>query len=199
MCDTPSHGSDHLWLIWKESIQNYSYYRADTAGGTDGRTDRRTDGVKPIYPHPPTPPPTPPPPPHPHPPSPTPPPPPPHPHPHPPPPPPTTSLFGGITTFTRYCLTQWISKLRKSFEIHWVGQYLTNFTDLACIANITVYKTEPVFTGLGHGNLSQFLTLMMMCLFFFFFFFFFYLQNQFPGNGESQWSKSKGHWYQNMI
>ena len=39
MCDTPSHGSDHLWLIWKESIQNCRCYRADTAGGTDGRTD----------------------------------------------------------------------------------------------------------------------------------------------------------------
>ena len=43
MCDTPSHGSDHLWLIWKESIQNCRCYRADTAAGTDGRTDRRTD------------------------------------------------------------------------------------------------------------------------------------------------------------
>ena len=54
MCDTPSHGSDHLWLIWKESIQNCRCYRADTAcgtdGRTDGRTDRRTDAVKPIYP-----------------------------------------------------------------------------------------------------------------------------------------------------
>ena len=50
VCDTPSHGSDHLWLIWKESIQNCRCYRADTAGGTDGRTDGRTDGVKPIYP-----------------------------------------------------------------------------------------------------------------------------------------------------
>ena len=44
MCDTPSHGSDHLWLIWKESIQNCRCYRADTAGGTDGRTDGQTDG-----------------------------------------------------------------------------------------------------------------------------------------------------------
>ena len=43
MCDTLSHGSDHLWLIWKESIQNCRCYRADTAGGTDGRTDGRTD------------------------------------------------------------------------------------------------------------------------------------------------------------
>ena len=54
MCDTPSHGSDHLWLIWKESIQNCRCYRADTATGTDGRTDGQTDGqtdgVKPIYP-----------------------------------------------------------------------------------------------------------------------------------------------------
>ena len=25
--------------------------------------------------------------------------------------------------FTKYCLTQWISKLPVSFEIHWVGQY----------------------------------------------------------------------------
>ena len=58
MCDTTSHGSDHLWLIWKESIQNCRCYRADTAAGTDGRTDRRTDGrtdrrtdgVKQIYP-----------------------------------------------------------------------------------------------------------------------------------------------------
>ena len=48
--DTPSHASDHLCLIWKESIQNCRRYRADTACGTDGRTDRRTDRVKPIYP-----------------------------------------------------------------------------------------------------------------------------------------------------
>ena len=30
-----------------------------------------------------------------------------------------------ITRFM-YCLTQWISKLLRSFEIHWVRQYLTN-------------------------------------------------------------------------
>ena len=28
--------------------------------------------------------------------------------------------------FTRYCLTQWISKQLRSFEIHWVRQYLVN-------------------------------------------------------------------------
>ena len=44
--DTSSHASDHLCLIWKESIQNCRRYRADMACGTD----RRTDGVKPIYP-----------------------------------------------------------------------------------------------------------------------------------------------------
>ena len=42
--DTPSHGSDHLCLIWKESIHNCRWYRADTACGTDGRTDGQTDG-----------------------------------------------------------------------------------------------------------------------------------------------------------
>ena len=40
-----------------------------------------------------------------------------------------------------------------SFEIHWGGQYLINFRDLAGIVNATVYKTEPIFTGLGHGKL----------------------------------------------
>ena len=29
-CDTPTHASDHLYLIWKESIQNCKRYRADT-------------------------------------------------------------------------------------------------------------------------------------------------------------------------
>ena len=29
-CDTPSHASNHLYQIWKESIQNYRCYRADT-------------------------------------------------------------------------------------------------------------------------------------------------------------------------
>ena len=42
--DTPLHASDHLCLIWKESIQNCRRYRADTACGTDGRTDGWTDG-----------------------------------------------------------------------------------------------------------------------------------------------------------
>ena len=29
-CDTPSHASDHLYQIWKESVQNCRRYRADT-------------------------------------------------------------------------------------------------------------------------------------------------------------------------
>ena len=29
-CDTPSHASNHLYQIWKESIQNYRRNRADT-------------------------------------------------------------------------------------------------------------------------------------------------------------------------
>ena len=35
VCDTPSHASNHLCLIWKESIQNCRCYRVDTACWTD--------------------------------------------------------------------------------------------------------------------------------------------------------------------
>ena len=31
-----------------------------------------------------------------------------------------------LLRFTRYCLSQWISKLLMSFEIHWVRPYLVN-------------------------------------------------------------------------
>ena len=41
--DTTSHGGDHLCLIWKECIQNCRCYRADTACGTDGQTDGRSE------------------------------------------------------------------------------------------------------------------------------------------------------------
>ena len=62
---------------------------------------------------------------------------------------------------TKNCLTQWISSLPVSFEIHRV-RYLVNFTGLAGIINAPVYKTEPIFTGLGHGKLSWFLTLLLL-------------------------------------
>ena len=44
--DTPSHASDHLCLIWKESFQKCRSYKADMECRKEGRTDRR----KPIYP-----------------------------------------------------------------------------------------------------------------------------------------------------
>ena len=53
-----------------------------------------------------------------------------------------------------YYITLWISKLPGSFQIHRVRQYLGNFMGLAGIVNATVYKTEPIMTGLGHGKLS---------------------------------------------
>ena len=73
----------------------------------------------------------------------------------------TGPLFEMKTTFTKYCLTQWISKLPRSFEIHWVRPYLVNFTSLDGTENTTVYKTRPIFTGLEHGNLSSFLMLRL--------------------------------------
>ena len=57
------------------------------------------------------------------------------------------------TTFTMYCLAQWISKLPGSFEVHWARQYLVNLMDLAGTVNATVYKPEPIYTGFGHGKL----------------------------------------------
>ena len=56
------------------------------------------------------------------------------------------------TTFTKCCLTQWIWKL-PSFEVHQLWQCLANFTGLAGIVNATVYKIEPIFTGLRDGKL----------------------------------------------
>ena len=65
------------------------------------------------------------------------------------------SFIPNKTTFTKNCLTQWISKLPGSFEIHWAKQYLVNFTGLMGMVNVTIYKTKPVFTGLWHdGRLS---------------------------------------------
>ena len=57
-----------------------------------------------------------------------------------------------ITTFTKYFL------LPRSFEIHWVRQYLVNFMVLVGIVNATVYRAEPIFTGdvSGIANYSNF-------------------------------------------
>ena len=60
------------------------------------------------------------------------------------------------TMFTEYCLTQWISKLPGSFEIHWV-----NFTGVVGLVNAIIYKTELIFSGIGHGKFSIFLTLLI--------------------------------------
>ena len=51
----------------------------------------------------------------------------------------------------KYCLTQWISKLHW---IQWLRQSLVNMTGVAGILSATFYKTESVFTGLGHGKLA---------------------------------------------
>ena len=64
------------------------------------------------------------------------------------------SIIPNQTSFTKHCLTQWISKLPWSFEIHWVGQYLVNFMSPVGIVNATVYKMEPIFASLRHGKLS---------------------------------------------
>ena len=63
------------------------------------------------------------------------------------------------TTVTKYCLTQWISQLTGSFEIHWVRQYLVKCMGVAGIVNAIVYMTEPIFTSLRHAKLPNFVTL----------------------------------------
>ena len=65
------------------------------------------------------------------------------------------SFISNKTTFDKYCLTQWIPKLPGSFETHWVRQPLANFMGLAGIVNTIVYKTDPIFTVLGHTKLSN--------------------------------------------
>ena len=39
MCDKPSYTSDHLCLMWQESIQKCRCYRADTVCRTDGQME----------------------------------------------------------------------------------------------------------------------------------------------------------------
>ena len=48
------------------------------------------------------------------------------------------SCISNRTTFTKYCLIRWISKLCGSIKIHWVKQYLVNFTGLVDMVNATV-------------------------------------------------------------
>ena len=64
------------------------------------------------------------------------------------------SFIPNKTAFTKYCLTQWISKLPRSFDIQWVRYDLVNFRGQAGIINATLYKTKPIFTALEHGKLS---------------------------------------------
>ena len=53
------------------------------------------------------------------------------------------SFMPNKSTFSKYCLTQWISKLPRSFEIQWARQYLVNVTGLAGIVNATVDTLSP--------------------------------------------------------
>ena len=64
------------------------------------------------------------------------------------------SFMPNKTAYTKDCLTQWISKLLGSFEIHWGRRYLVNFTGLAGIVNATVYQSKQIFSGHGHSKLS---------------------------------------------
>ena len=53
------------------------------------------------------------------------------------------SFLPNKATLPKYCLTQWISQLPGSFEIHWVRQYFhVNFSGLVGIVNASVYKTR---------------------------------------------------------
>ena len=54
------------------------------------------------------------------------------------------SFIRNKISFTKCCLIQWISKLPLSFQIHWVRQYLINFTGLASLV-----------LGLGTGKFSH--------------------------------------------
>ena len=68
------------------------------------------------------------------------------------------------TTFTKHWLTEWISKRSGSFEIHWVRQYLVNFTGLVGIVNADVYKNEPIFTGIANcPNFQHWLGPLPVC------------------------------------
>ena len=65
-------------------------------------------------------------------------------------------FFKNKTVLTKNCLAQWILKFLRSFDIHWVWQYLVKFTGLADIVNATAYNTELILTGLEQGKLLWF-------------------------------------------
>ena len=60
--------------------------------------------------------------------------------------------------FTRCCLTQWISKLLGSFEIHWVRQYFINVVlfgirDLLT-SEMTIKFESNLYVGQGWGQVK---------------------------------------------
>ena len=71
------------------------------------------------------------------------------------------SFIQNKTTFTKYCLIQWMPKLLRSFDIHWRRQYLVNFMGLVGIVNATVNKTKPIFAGLRRANFLIFNTAVL--------------------------------------
>ena len=54
-------------------------------------------------------------------------------------------VFSFKQSYFYQVLSQWISKLPGSLEIHWVKQHLVNFMSLAGKVNTTFHKTEPIF------------------------------------------------------
>ena len=54
------------------------------------------------------------------------------------------SFIRDETPSTKYCLTQSISKLTGSFKIHWIREYLVNFTVLVGTVNANIYKIACV-------------------------------------------------------
>ena len=65
------------------------------------------------------------------------------------------SFIPNLTAFTKYRLTQWISKLTGALKSTERGSTcLVNFTGFVGIVNATVCKAKPIVIGLGHGKLS---------------------------------------------
>ena len=71
------------------------------------------------------------------------------------------SFIPSKITFTKYCLTQWISKPPRGFEIHWVRQYLVSFIGLVGRVSATLYKTKPIFNTSQSWKIVLIFTLHM--------------------------------------